>query len=222
MSKPRKPKQPKGQSSYNPPATQEVIEERLVETEAALLRRLAPARVAQTLAERWKVTPRQVRDYIREVRDRWRTDAEQLAPDEQRRRIAQRDHMRASLNDAYSRAMGRTEVVRDGAGTPVMDPQTGRPLLREVPDLNKALRAAALLMDLDALAQPKAVNIKHSGIPAAAAPAGPQANIFAVRSADELRHFLTKGHFPEDAPKPRGASATVATGTNGQAKPNGS
>jgi hypothetical protein len=191
--------------------TLEEIRQRMQEVEAMLLRRLSTRQVQDVLAKRWNVTQRQVRDYIGKVRAAWRQDAVTLAPEERERRLLARDHMRASLNDAYSRALGRTEVVRDAKGNPVVDPGTGKPLLREVPDLVNGLRALGLLMDLDAVGADRKVVIEHSGrVEGAAMPA---ALVFADRTPDELRHYLTHGAWPAPNGKASAAPAGNGAGT---------
>lgn len=199
---------PKGVPAKRP--TPEVVRQRMTEVEAMLLRRLSTRYVQDVLAPRWGVTQRQVRDYISKVRQAWRQEAETLAPEERERRLLQRDHLRASLNDAYARALGRTEVVRDAKGNPIIDPTTSKPLVREVPDLTNGLRALTLLMDLDAVGADRKVKIEHSGRVGGTG-AGAAAVVFADKTPEELRHFLTHGAWP--AANGKAPAAPAGNGT---------
>jgi len=135
-----------------PSARQLEVEQHELEVEQGLLRRLPPQQIARALATRWSTTERTVWAYIARVRARW----EREAADGGRREEA-RDHMRASLNDVYAKAMGRRAALTDDKGVAILDQKTGQPMMAERPDLNNAIKAARLLVDLDALQQPPPV-----------------------------------------------------------------
>lgn len=157
-------------------------QQRLAEIETMLARRLSERRVEQDCAKRWGVAGRTVRLLVTEVRSRWAIEADGLD------RAAKRAHMHATACDLYARAMGRTEVVRDGAGNPIMEPGTGRPLLREVPDLKTAVRAADLIARLHGLLQTNII------VQPTAAPAQ---SVAANASREDLLFFARTGRWPE-------------------------
>lgn len=146
-------------------STREIKEDRLAEIEAALVRRVGYEAIARTYAQKWGLQARQIKRYIAEVRKRWREEAEARGPGE---RIEDRAHMRKSLNDAYYRAMSKAEIMRDASGQPIM--HNGKPLKSEKPDVNAAVGAAKVLIQLDGLADktPQEVEIKatvaHSAV----------------------------------------------------------
>lgn len=152
---PAKKKRPPKPNQTKPRATREEMERREMQVEQALLRRLPPQQIVRTLAAEWGIGTRPVWGYLQSVRARWAREAEHEQTAEGRAEA--RSHMRASLNDLYAKSLGRREVVRDSAGNPVIDPSTGRPATVEKPVVADALRAARLLMDLDALQAPPPV-----------------------------------------------------------------
>lgn len=160
--------------------------QRLAECEALMVRRLSIPAIEMHLARQWGISSRQVGDYIKEVRQRWVKEAPSDA------RITERAHMRASLNDLYARAMSKTEIVRDAAGNPILDPQ-GQPLRREVPDLRAATRVSETLCRLDGLYQ-DTVKVEMGGGVTATVGA------FTERSREDLVAFAKTGRWPE--PKP--------------------
>ncbi|MEQ8721011.1 MAG: hypothetical protein RID81_07020 [Sandaracinaceae bacterium] len=124
------------------------LERRLEYVEERLVLRLSTARVQREVAERYGVTTRTARDYIRKVRDRWNEEASTED------RVERRNHMRASVNDIFVQAMTRRVPVLERGGAPVLeeDPDGGsRPVEREEPDLKTAIRAAETLCRLDGL-----------------------------------------------------------------------
>jgi hypothetical protein len=64
---------------------------RLTEVEELLEARLSPMRVEATLSQRWGVTQRCVRRYVRAVRRRWRVESRSMD------RTARRDQMRSTI-----------------------------------------------------------------------------------------------------------------------------
>lgn len=166
-------------------------QQRLDAIEQLMTRRLTVSAVTAWAKKEWSIGERQVRDYIKGVRDRWAREA--LSDD----RREERSHMRASLNDIFARAMSRSEVVKDSAGNPIIDPKTSKPITREVPDLRTAVRAAESICRLDGLYQDR---LQIGGGRAGALPAGNgnTINIFVGRSDEELRHYARRGVFPED------------------------
>lgn len=190
---PKKPK-PKVKGAHIYPTRQEHAK-REAQVEQALLRRLPPTQIARTLAVEWQAQERTVWTYIKTVRDRWAREA----MDETASRTSARIYMRASLNDLYARSLGRREVVRDSAGNPVLDPTTGKPLTVEKPQVQDALKAAKLLMDLDALQAPQPT--QHHAVQATVVQTTAVAK---VRPAD-LAAFLTRVA-PKPAPQDDGTA----------------
>lgn len=157
---------------------------RLAEVETALVRRLSSQAIEIHFSKVWGVTSRQVHDYVREVRARWEKEA---VSDDRR---AERSHMRASVNDLYTRAMSKTEVVRDAKGNVMLGPD-GQPLRVERPDFRAATRAAEILCRLDGLYQDE---VKVTGSLGASVSVG-----FAARSREDLVHFARTGRWPDEA-----------------------
>jgi hypothetical protein len=167
---------------------------RMAEVEALLVRRLSNQAIEIHLAKVWGITSRQVHEYVRQVRQRWEKEA---VTDDRR---AERAHMRASVNDLYSRALGRTEVVRDAKGNPMIGPD-GQVLRVEKPDLRAGARAAEILCRLDGLYQDQ-VQVKHTGSVGVAASVQ-----FVGRSHEDLVHFARTGRWPEEMPEGAAAAA---------------
>lgn len=171
--------------------TREEMFARLREVETLIARRLSTSAIETHLSGKWNVTRRQVRDYIARMRAQWAAEATTEG------RIERRDHLRASVNDLYSRAMARTEIVRDAAGNPIMDPQTQRPMLREVPDLKTAVRASEVLARLDGL------NVEKPGGPLVLPLTTMPALDFAKgKDRTALLHFAQTGRWPDEDDKP--------------------
>jgi hypothetical protein len=177
-----------------------VVAERLVEVETLLTRRVGSRRIEKLLAERWSLTTRQVRHYIARVRRTWEAEASSEG------REAKRDAMRASLDDLYANAMGRTEIVRDAKGSPILDPQ-GKPLVRPNPDTKTAVRAAAEIIRLDGLAAPTKVEVSGA-VRGAAAPPNPK-DFFAGRSDAELEFLIQYRRWPRPGELPSGTSSPL-------------
>lgn len=171
--------------------TREEKAQRVDAIESLMTRRLSQPGIVAWARREWAVGERQARDYIRAVRDRWAAEAGgDLGVDRQERRL----HMRASLNDIYARAMARSEIVRDAAGNPFIDPTTGKPLVREVPELRTAVRAADALCRLDGLYQDRVALTGANGAPLPA----PQINVmFLGRSREDLVAYARTGRWPE-------------------------
>ena len=101
--------------------------------EALMVRRVPERTIIRAAAADKNLGARQTWRYIAKVRERWREEAKSTDRDERR------DHMRKTLEDAYSRAIGTTATKPDS-------------------DVGAAVRVAKLMMDLDALAtQPKQI-----------------------------------------------------------------
>lgn len=126
----------------------ELHEEHLAETEQALVRLRAKYRVQQHLVTKYGIAPRTARKWIEAVRRRWGAEAEQTD------RTAKRNEMRATLNELLHQALNKTIVVKNPDGTVVVDPQSGRPVVKLQPDLQRALHASAQLRALDGLDAP--------------------------------------------------------------------
>lgn len=129
-----------------PPASKTEKAEILDFTEAAMVRRLHERQILKLLLDRYALQRRQGYRYIAEVRARWRQEATETNRDERR------DHMRKTLEDVFSKAMGTTPTKPD-------------------PDVRSAVAASRLLMDLDALQTPAKVELGGTiGVAAALVP----------------------------------------------------
>lgn len=166
---------------------------RVDEIETLLARRLSTSRIERWGADKWGVSQRQIRNYIRAVRDRW--EEESKGTD----RTAKRDQLRATAEDIVARALSRTEVVRDAAGNPVIitNPDGSTKIAtREVPDLKTAVRGSDVLARLDGLYQDRLkVDAQVKG--AIAAAVSPTPERFRGRTREELAHFARTGRFPD-------------------------
>lgn len=164
-------------------ATAAEREQRLVEVETLMARRLGVTSIEIHLAKQWGISTRQVRDYVAEVRKRW--EVESITDD----RKLERASMRASVNDLYARAMAKSEVVKDAAGNPIMG-SNGQPLRRDAPDIKAALRAAELLCRLDGLFQDSLkvqAQVQVTGV----------VGSFNDATKEELAHFAKTGRWPD-------------------------
>lgn len=123
------------------------MDERIDVAEGLLVQGKPIWQVVNELAQKYRVTPRQAREYVQRVRERWAREAGALD------RSAQRDEARASVKDIYNRAISQTQVLRDPKGKPVVDAKK-KPILIPAPDLRGALRAQQILIALDGLAAP--------------------------------------------------------------------
>lgn len=170
--------------------TREEVFARLREVETLIARRLSTSAIESHLSAKWNVTRRQVRDYIARMRAQWAAEATTEG------RVERRDHLRASVNDLYARAMARTEIVRDAAGNPIMDPQTQRPMTREIPDLRTAVRASEVLARLDGL------NIEKPGPIVVPLPTAPALDFAKGKDRAALLHFAQTGRWPDEDDKP--------------------
>lgn len=187
--------------------------------EAAMLRRVRSAHIQARFSLKWGISERQVKKYQQKVRERWAEEGGRWDP---AKREQARNHMRASLNEAFREAMTATEVVTGRGGEPVLDDKN-RPVMRTTPDVRAALSAARLLMDLDALALPKEVvlngSVHHDG--AVRIESGD-------RTPDEMRHYILHGEWPADGTAvlpgeaPMLPSGSNGSGTNGAGGYNGS
>jgi hypothetical protein len=128
--------------------TRATMDERVDVAEGLLVQCKPVWQVKNELAQKYRVTIRQAREYTERVRERWAREAGALD------RSARRNAIRASVEDIYSKAISQTRVLRDQKGKPVTDPKTKKPILIPVPDLRGALRAAQVLIALDGLAEP--------------------------------------------------------------------
>lgn len=154
------------------PATREDHQERLAETERVLVRLRASFRVEAHLVKKYGVASRTARYWIAAVKKRWKDEA--VVED----RTAKRNEMRVTLNEVVYEAMTRTAVVKDTDGKVVLDanpnsPTFGRPVVRQQPDLQRALHAAAQLRALDGLDAPIKLRVdgNASGVLVVGAPA---------------------------------------------------
>lgn len=135
--------------------------------EALMVRRLQDRQIVRLAEKEHGLGERQTRRYMAAVRKRWRDEASRTDREERR------DHIRASLNDAFSKAMTPTKTRPD-------------------PDVPAALKATKLLMDLDALAAPTKVDLSGTlGVASAQVPtktrAGLEAWLRGERAPAELK-----------------------------------
>src|SRR5262245_44755923 len=93
-------------------------------------------------------------DWMTRVRKQWRQEAEGRDVDDYR------NDARATMNQVLAIALSKTSVVKGKDGNPVIDPQTGQPIVRATPDLTHTIQAQRVLMDLDGLARPVQQAIK--------------------------------------------------------------
>lgn len=135
-------------------------EEHLAATEEALVKLRSQWRVIQHLMKRFKgpsgqpISKRTARRWILEVHQKWGAEAVQFD------RKNDRSFMRATLNEILASALGRTIVVKDDDGKVVLDPQTGYPILKANPDLQRALHAATQLRALDGLDEAQKIKVE--------------------------------------------------------------
>lgn len=189
--------------------SREEKESRLNAIETLMVRRLTVSAISAWARKEFKIGARQVKDYIRAVRDRWAIEAGADVP---AHRVEKRIHLDASLNDLYARAMARTEIVRDAAGNPMMiADEKGRhvPLTVERPDLRTAARVAESLCRLHGLYQDR---IQHTGRDGQPLPPTQVNVMFVNRTREELLFFARRGFFP-DRDEPAQIAATVISST---------
>lgn len=129
-------------------------EEHLAATEEALVKLRSQWRVIQHLTKRYNVAQRTARRWIQEVQSKWGQEAALFD------RKTERSSMRATLNEILAAALGRTIVVKDDDGKVVLDPQTGRPVVKANPDLQRALHAATQLRMLDGLDEAQKIKVE--------------------------------------------------------------
>lgn len=172
--------------------TKEEYEKRIAACETLMIRWRNAGRIRVHLAKEFGVKPDTVAAWMTEVRKRWRKQAEEEAAAGFDARTAQRDAMRQLLNDVVAQAMSRSEIVKDAKGNPVLDPTTMKPVTRANPDLQRVLRAAQQLRDLDALDLAKDQVLRITGAVATTS----LGNFTEGRSAVELAHFLEHGYWP--------------------------
>lgn len=121
--------------------------------ESLMVRRIPEGKILRLAAKEHGMGERQAWRYIAAVRKRWRDEATGTEREERR------DHLRASLNDAYGKALSTSKTKPD-------------------PDVSAALKAAKLLMDLDALAAPTKVDLTGTlGVASAQVPVKTRAGL---------------------------------------------
>lgn len=130
-----------------PRVPKEVYEERLAETEQAIVRLRSSYRVETTLAKKYNVDARTVRKWMTEVRKRWKAAAIEVDRD------AHRNELAATLNEVVFQAMNKSFIVKNADGSVVLDtnpasPTYGRPVVKANPDLQRVLHAVSQLRSL--------------------------------------------------------------------------
>lgn len=130
------------------------LQERLADTEQALIRLRSEWRVIQAMTKKHGVNNRCVREWIQKVKAKWGTETHLLE------RKTERGFMRNTLNELLSAAITRTIVIKDDDGKVVLDPNTQLPLVKANPDLQRALHAASQLRALDGLDEAMKVKVE--------------------------------------------------------------
>ncbi len=136
--------------------SKEEYEERLAETEQAMIRLRSAYRVEATLARKYNVDQRTVRKWMKAVRDRWKANASEVDVDERREDVA------AMVNDVIFQAMNRSFIVKNPDGTVVLDPATGKPVVKANPDLQKVLHAISHLRAIYGVDATSTIKVKVS------------------------------------------------------------
>lgn len=90
-------------------ANKETTEARLAEIESAMVQLWPRSRLERHFGKAWGVSPRQVRNYMKKVRDRNRAAAEAMGTPEEIQR-ARRDMLREAALDAYRHARSRGDI----------------------------------------------------------------------------------------------------------------
>jgi hypothetical protein len=133
----------------------------LAETEEAMVKLRSEFRILDHIGRKWSVAPRTVQRWMKEVRDRWRAEASARPSDEIRDQ--RRDDMRKTLGTIVTEAMTRVVQAKDGDGKWLVD-EKGKPVMRLLPDLQRALHALAQLRHLDGLDAPQRAEISVTGV----------------------------------------------------------
>ena len=136
--------------------SKEEYEERLADTEQTMIRLRSAYRVETTLSRKHNVDQRTVRKWMKAVRDRWKANAAEVDKDERREDLA------AIVNDVIFQAMNRSFIVKQPDGTVVLDPQTGKPVVKANPDLQKVLNAISHLRAIYGVDAASTVKVKVS------------------------------------------------------------
>jgi hypothetical protein len=171
--------------------TKEEYEKRIEACQTLMIRWRNAGRIRAELSKQFGVKPDTVAAWMTEVRKRWRKQAEEEAEAGFDARTAQRDGMRELLNDVIAQAMSKATIIKDAKGNPVLDAEM-KPIVVQAPDLQRVLRAAQQLRDLDALDLPKDQVLRITGAVATT----PLGSFTEGRSAVELTHFLEHGFWP--------------------------
>jgi hypothetical protein len=142
-------------------STKEMMAERLAFKADMMIRLRSFHKTVQTVRQKYGVNERTVAIWISKVRAQWRAEASKRDPEEAR------DDIRETLNAILALALGRSQVVKDAEGNPVMREQIlpdGRvikePAVRANPDLQRAIHALRDIMHLDGLARPLTAQIR--------------------------------------------------------------
>lgn len=136
----------------------------LADVEQLLLTVRRPTLVERQIAERYKVTQRTARKYMKAVYDKWAEHAKQFDSKPELRE-ARRNQVRETIQLVIAVALARTEVVKNEDGSVVLDDREhlpdGRrnsayktPLTRPRPDLQRVVAAINSQRKLDGLDEP--------------------------------------------------------------------
>jgi hypothetical protein len=150
----------------------EELADRIAYTGELMTRLRSSYRVELEASKHFGVTRRAVRKWMAKVREMRREESSGID------RLMARDDMRAAFNLAGALAIGRTQVVKDKDGNPVMeevfDPRANqvvkRVAMRPNPDIQRFLHAMRELVHLDGLAEeapsaPIKVEVEQARIP---------------------------------------------------------
>ncbi len=132
-------------------------ESRIADTEEHIVRLRSSPRIIRVMAAKYRVDPKSVANWIREVYDRWAAEATEV------NREARRNEMRATLNTVVSMALNKSTVLKDINGNPMIDAVTQKPITRALPDIKSVLDATKQLRALDGLDAPVRVDARLDG-----------------------------------------------------------
>ena len=168
---------------------QEVWEERLAYCAEMMSRLRSTTAVVHACKAKYGVDKRTVIRWVAKVRGQRRAEASMVDVD------ARRDDIRTSFDAIYAIAMGRTTVVKDADGNPVMETVTRadgstitKPSAKPNPDLQRALHALREIVHLDNLAKP--AELKHVVKLDADVAVMPDLAAMGPAAAEALRAFL--------------------------------
>lgn len=153
--------------------SQDEHDKRVAETQQLLLTVRRDAHVQRQLADRWDITHRQARNWIRKAYAKWAADAKEHG-DPIEVREARRNKARETYETVIAIAFNRTEVVKNDDGEVVLDeremlpdgrknPRYKLPIERPKPDLVRVVTALLGMRHLDGLNEPTKLEVDITG-----------------------------------------------------------